>query len=97
MVTKWVGPYKVIGTIKALSGGGCPHFEYNVGDEIELSTHYAGNLCGAFYHSIYPQIFMLEFGGKYPETWGNKGAVSFQCPDLKNPVTIVLRQEEHKE
>jgi uncharacterized repeat protein (TIGR04076 family) len=44
--------YRVVGTIKAMKGE-CSA-GHKVGDQIELSGHDSGGLCGFFYHDIFP-------------------------------------------
>ncbi len=44
---------------------------HKVGDQIELSGHNTGNMCGFFYHDLFPYVIMLQFGGGFPPEWGN--------------------------
>ena len=83
--------YKVIGTIKSIKGE-CSA-GHKVGDRLELSGHSSGGLCGFFYHDIFPYIIMLQFGGKFPDSWGG-GVVELECMDRTNAVTIELRPEK---
>ena len=86
---------KIIGTITAKKNPKiCSH---QVGDRLELDYMNTAGLCGAFYHTIFPTIFMLQFGGNYPEDWGDKGVLSFDCPDRNNAVTIELRKVRKEE
>lgn len=82
--------FRVIGTIKTVKGH-CTA-GHKAGDQIELSGHNAGGLCGFFYHSIFPHIIMLQFGGSYPPEWGNPDAIELSCEDKANEVTIELRR-----
>ena len=83
--------YRVIGTIKEVKGH-C-NAGHKVGDEIELSGHSAGGLCGFFYHDLFPYIIMLQFGGGFPKQWGgNQDVVNMECMDKFNLVKIELRR-----
>ena len=83
--------YRVIGTIKGVKGE-CS-WGHKVGDRIELSCYSASGLCGFLYHSIFPSIIMLQFGGKFPEEWGSD-VLEFDCMDVVNAVRIELRPEK---
>jgi uncharacterized repeat protein (TIGR04076 family) len=82
--------YRVIGTIKEAKGFCSAGHE--VGDEIELSGHNAGGLCGFLYHDIFPYLIMLQFGGGFPAEWGGPDVVVLDCMDKWNTVTIELRR-----
>jgi uncharacterized repeat protein (TIGR04076 family) len=83
--------YRVVGTIKEVKGH-C-NAGHKVGDEIELSGHSAGGLCGFFYHDLFPYIIMLQFGGGFPKQWGgNPDVVNMECMDKFNLVKIELRR-----
>ncbi len=82
--------YKVIGTVKSMKGT-CG-WGHKVGDRIELSGHNTGGLCGFFYHDIFPDIIMLQFGGQYP--WGDPDVMTVECRDRRNLVTLELRREK---
>lgn len=83
--------YRVVGTIKEVKGR-C-NAGHKVGDEIELSGHSAGGLCGFFYHDIFPYVIMLQFGGGFPTQWGgNPDVVNMECMDKFNLVKIELRR-----
>ena len=84
--------YRVIGTIKGVKGE-CS-WGHKVEDRIELSCYSAGGLCGFFYHSIFPFIIMLQFGGKFPDEWGIGEFVELDCIDKYNAVTMELRREK---
>jgi uncharacterized repeat protein (TIGR04076 family) len=83
--------FKVIGTIKATRGK-CM-YGHKVGDVLELDAHDASNLCGFFFHDLFPYILMLQFGGKFPDSWGGD-VLEFDCMDKANAVTIELRREK---
>ncbi len=63
---------------------------HKVGDTFELSMHDTGGLCGAFYHAIFPEINVMQFGGAYP--WGGD-EMEFVCPDTFNLLKIKVRRE----
>ena len=84
--------YKVIGTIKKVKGE-CS-WGHKVGDSFELSGYSSGGLCGFFYHDIYPYIIMLQFGGGFPEEWGDPDVLTLDCMDIANAVRIELRREK---
>lgn len=82
--------YRVVGTIKGVKGFcGAGH---KVGDKLELSGHSSGGLCGFFYHALFPQIIMLQFGGGFPPEWGDPDVIEMDCMDKFNLVTIELRR-----
>lgn len=83
--------YKVIGTIKSVKGF-C-NAGHKKGDQIELSGHETGGLCGFFYHDIFPYIIMLQFGGSFPEKWvSDPDVMELECMDRFNVVKIELRR-----
>lgn len=83
--------YKVIGTIKSVKGF-C-NAGHKKGDQIELSGHETGGLCGFFYHDIFPYLIMLQFGGSFPEKWvSDPDVVELECMDRFNVVKIELRR-----
>jgi len=82
--------YRVVGTIKRVKGT-CSA-GHKVGDRLELSGHSTGGLCGFLYHSVFPYVIMLQFGGGFPAEWGDPDAVEVDCVDKTNAVTIELRR-----
>jgi uncharacterized repeat protein (TIGR04076 family) len=82
--------YKLVATVKAVKGS-C-EAGHKLGDEIELSGLSSGGLCGYLYHDIFPYIVMLEYGGGFPEEWGNPEEIEFDCVDKENAVTVMLRR-----
>ncbi len=65
---------------------------HKVGDQFELSGYTSDGLCGYFYHDIFPYVVMLEFGGGFPEEYGDPDVIKMECPDKANPVGIELRR-----
>ncbi|MFC1995843.1 TIGR04076 family protein [Chloroflexota bacterium] len=82
--------YKVVGTIKSVKGT-C-NAGHKVGDQLEISGHGSGGLCGFLYHDIFPYVTMLQFGGVFPPEWGDTDVVELDCTDKLNLVTIELRR-----
>ena len=82
--------YRVVGTIKAIKGT-CSA-GHRVGDRFELSGYSSDGLCGFLYHSIFPYLIMLQFGGGFPPEWGDPDVVEMDCLDKFNLVTIELRR-----
>jgi len=82
--------FSVVATIKGVKGH-C-NAGHKVGDQIELSGHNTGNMCGFFYHDIFPYVIMLQFGGGFPPEWGNPEVVELSCMDKMNEVTIELKR-----
>lgn len=82
--------HRVIGIIKNVKGK-CSA-DHKPGDEIELSLHKTGGLCGAFYHDVYPYVVMLQMGGSFPEEWGDQDEIELDCMDKYNAVTIQLKR-----
>lgn len=82
--------YRVVGTIKDIKGT-CSA-GHKVGDQIELSAHDTGGLCGFLYHDIFPYVLMLQFGGSFPPDWGDQDVVTLDCMDKYNLLTIELRR-----
>jgi len=69
---------------------------HKAGDTFELSGNATGGLCGHLYHSIYPYLIMLEYGGSFPDDAANEwpgDRPEFVCPDVHNQVRIQLRHE----
>jgi len=89
MTTHKVG-HRVIGTITSVRGT-C-NAGHKVGDKIELEGHSSGGLCGFFYHDAFPYIIMLQFGGGFPEEWGDPDVVMLDCMDRSNRVSMELRR-----
>lgn len=84
--------YKVIATVKSVKGA-CS-WGHEVGDTFNINCHDTAGLCGFFYHDIFPKIAMLQFGGGYPPEWGDPDAMTVECMDRTNLVTLELRREK---
>jgi uncharacterized repeat protein (TIGR04076 family) len=58
------------------------------GDTFFISCYDCGGLCGFFYHDLFPNLSVMQFGGAYP--WASEGELVPECPDRHNAVTIKL-------
>ncbi|MBU0513191.1 MAG: TIGR04076 family protein [Proteobacteria bacterium] len=60
------------------------------GDRFTLSCRYPGELCGYFFHDIFPNLSVIQHGGAYP--WWTEGQNKFEyhCPDRHNQVTLLV-------
>ena len=95
MVEKSKIGYKIVGTIKEVKGV-CTA-GHKKGDKIEISGYDSGELCGFFYHDIFPYIIMLQFGGGFPAVWGGEpDVVELECLDKINAVKIELTRIKNK-
>ncbi len=81
---------RVVATIKEVKGE-CS-WGHKVGDSFEVSTHNTANMCGFFYHDIFPYIAMLQFGGGFPADWGDPNVAELECMDRWNAVKVELRR-----
>lgn len=63
---------------------------HKAGESLKLSCWDTGGLCGFFYHDIFPNLNVMQFGGKYP--WGDADEMVLECPDRQNLVTIRIRR-----
>lgn len=86
--------YRVKGTIKGVKGA-C-NAGHKVGDVINLSGRNTGGMCGYLYHSVFPYLMMLQFGGGFPAAWGNPDVIEIDCMDKKNCVTVELERVTEK-
>ena len=80
--------YRVMGTITGVKGQ-C-NAGHHVGEKFEVSCHNPGGLCGFFYHDIFPNLNVMQFGGKYP--WFPADEMTLECPDRQNAVTLRVRR-----
>ena len=79
-------------TAEVLSVKGHCSAGHKVGDILKLGCWDTGGLCGFFYHDIFPNISVIQFGGKYP--WEGEDGLTLECPDKFNLVTIQLKRPE---
>lgn len=59
---------------------------HTIGEKFAINCYRSGGLCGFFYHDIFPNLSVLQFGGSYP--WEESGSLILDCPDRKNTVTL---------
>ncbi len=79
---------KVVATITGVKGEcAAGHQE---GDIFEISCHNPAQLCGFFYHYIFPSLCTFQFGGNLP--WWQGDTIHLQCPDSNNLVTLKLER-----
>jgi len=48
----------------------------------------SGELCGFFYHDLFPSLSVVPVGDTYP--WSSADELIAECPDRGNTVTIKL-------
>jgi uncharacterized repeat protein (TIGR04076 family) len=82
--------YKITLEITHISGtclGGC-----KLNQTYDLSTTKTDNLCGTFYHGLFPLLSVFDYDG---ELWfaKDKNNVEVRCPDYINDVRGILRRE----
>ena len=63
---------------------------HKAGEKFQIGCYDTGGLCGFFYHDIFPNLNVMQFGGKYP--WGSGDELTLECPDRYNTVTIRIRK-----
>lgn len=80
--------HRVVARVTGVKGH-C-YWGHQAGQEMEVSCHNTGGMCGFLYHDIFPSISMLQFGGAFP--WGEKDVVEVECPDRQNVVKVQLRR-----
>jgi uncharacterized repeat protein (TIGR04076 family) len=84
--------HRVTGKIKEVKGH-C-HASHKVGDHFELDVHSGARMCGFLYHSAFPYLLMLQFGGGFPADWGDPDIVVLDCPDKQNAVTLEMKRSK---
>ena len=82
--------HKIVATIVAVKGT-CDA-GHSPGESFELSCHNPSNLCGFFYHDIFPSLCTFQFGGNLP--WWETNIIELQCPDSCNLVTLRLERSK---
>ena len=73
-------------SIKGECGAG-----HKVGDTLSLGCWDTGGLCGFFYHDIFPNLLVMQFGGSIP--WFEQDEMTMECPDRYNVVTLKIKRE----
>ncbi len=83
---------KIIATVAGVKGE-CSA-GHKAGDTFEISCHNPGELCGYFYHDIFPYLMIFQFGGSLP--WWKGDVIEMQCQDSHNLVTLKLERTDRK-
>ncbi len=74
--------------VKILERGKCP-LGLKVGDSWEIEDAFLPQgMCAWAFHSLFPFIVTLRFGGDLP--WESEGEAFACCPDPNNPVVFRL-------
>jgi len=80
--------HRVVACVRGLAG--VCNAGHRPGDRIEVSARGTGGMCGWLYHSAFPYILLLQFGGAFP--WGDPDGIELDCPDRANRLTIRLER-----
>jgi uncharacterized repeat protein (TIGR04076 family) len=82
--------YKI--TLEITHVGGMCMAGCKVGQKFDLSTTKTDNLCGTFYHSLFPTISVFGSDG---DLWylPEKDKMEVRCPDYFNDVRGILKRE----
>ncbi|CAO0820875.1 hypothetical protein DFAR_190005 [Desulfarculales bacterium] len=64
---------------------------HQVGDKFILCCWDTDELCGSFYHDIFPVLSLIQFGGQYPETSKDHQKVR-HCDKNINFTIVICRQ-----
>ena len=76
---------------KVISQKGTCVYGHKVGDEWVISRTTPEGICLGAFHSFFPDLRTLMFGGVLP--WSDDpDAVAVACPDAKNPLVFELRR-----
>ncbi len=63
---------------------------HKVGETFKIGCWDTGGLCGFFYHDIFPNLNVMQFGGAYP--WSSGDELVLECPDRGNAVTMKIKR-----
>jgi uncharacterized repeat protein (TIGR04076 family) len=76
---------------RVISQRGICAAEHKTGDEFAVGEQIPPNFCPWAFHSLFPFIQVLAFGGSFP--WEkDRDKASVACPDPENPVVFELRR-----
>jgi len=64
---------------------------HQAGQELTINCWETGGMCGFFYHQIFHNLSVFQFGGAFP--WAPEGELTLECPDKENLVTIKLSKQ----
>jgi len=89
-------PRKMIISVDEVKGK-C-FYNYKKGDSFEVKgLRTIEGFCGAAYHTLFPVLFALNFGGTYPFEENDNSLSTITCPDGGNIRFKVTRIEEEEE
>jgi uncharacterized repeat protein (TIGR04076 family) len=77
-------------TAKVLSVKGVCNAGHEIGDKFPLSCRYPGQLCGYFFHDIFPSISVIQHGGAFPWWSEDQRTFEYHCPDQANQVSLLI-------
>ena len=82
--------YKI--TLDITHVGGICMSGCKIGQKYDFTGMKTDNLCGTFYHSLFPTISVFEYDG---ELWflSDKNRMEVRCPDYVNDVRGILKRE----
>ena len=85
-------PKKFKITLEITKVGGICMSGCKVGKTFDLSDNRTDNLCGTFYHSLFPTISVFDYDG---DLWflSDKNMLEVRCPDYINDVRGILKRE----
>jgi uncharacterized repeat protein (TIGR04076 family) len=87
--------YDVIARIVSIDRGACS-LGHTVGQEWLISETAPAGLCAWAFHTLFPAIETLMYGGDFP--WEPvAGTARVVCPDPGVPVVFELRRVPHQE
>ncbi|MFP3879583.1 MAG: TIGR04076 family protein [Dehalococcoidia bacterium] len=76
---------------RVISQRGVCEAGHRVGDEFVVGQKTVPGLCSWAFHTLFPFVEVLQFGGSFPwEEDPNRATVA--CPDSENPVVFELRR-----
>jgi uncharacterized repeat protein (TIGR04076 family) len=77
--------------LKVVSQKGTCAAGHKVGDEFETQGMTPDGICLVAFHSLFPALWSLMFGGSFP--WSKEAeAEMVACPDAENPVVFEVRR-----
>ena len=78
-------------TVRIISQKGTCAAGHKVGDEFVIGQETPPGLCPWAFHSLFPAIAVLQFGGSFP--WESEpDRATAACPDAENPVVFELQR-----
>jgi len=84
--------YRIDIEIVEIRGTGACNFGHKIGDKLNFPRDW-GKICPWLFHSVFPLINVLRFGGKLP--WEPNSDVAWVCcPDPHNSVVVKIHRSE---